>query len=390
MKLFVFETDATFWVKTFSKSWRIFVNAFQSATLEAHRLSNVPNVGNLEDADKCILHTFIASASSICKTPIAFLSLADVLEEGFVASQGLEEGFARQQTLDAFLLPNTQTLIVKDLTQDPHFKHHPWVIGPPYLQFYAGYALRTPTGQPVGYLAVLDTRSRRLLASQRKQLEYLVRQAEAYLSLLHDKIHIQRALQRYQTAVDCAQIGIWEATYDRSSIWLSPQMYRLLGFEPDDPSLDYPTLAECIHPEDRPTLTSAQRQFEETGELVHCLLRLAIRSQGYHWFAVRQTISYDAEHPNLIKRIGSVANIDGYQQSRLEFERFYAYQERLNNLSFDLGLSQEVFLQAGIEILCEYYGFTSGSVTRVQGGGYEILAVQNTAPLVGGQAILAG
>ena len=51
-------------------------------------------------------------------------------------------------------------LVVTDTQTDERFKDNPFVVGPPYLRFYAGMQLRTADGMAVGTLCAMDTKPR--------------------------------------------------------------------------------------------------------------------------------------------------------------------------------------------------------------------------------------
>lgn len=366
---------------------------FPSASFDAKRLATLKNkrIFQIKQFETAIFQSLVELVAEIGKAPLAFFSLLDGGQEHYLASRGIAfANLPRSQALGAYLSQESGILAVRDMAQDIRFEQHPWVVAAPHLRFYAGIPLISAEGLLVGSLAILDQRPRRLTAAQRKELEPVARQALECLGLWQEKRQAQRALQRYQSAVDTAGIGVWELGQDSDrEMWLSPQFYRLLGEESRPEELDFESLLARLHPEDIPKLKNAHQQLAATDARVHCILRLAVRNQGYHWFAVRGQAVRDS-FSREFKRMGVMVDIDKTQQVHLDFQRFHAFQERLYGLSYDLNLSQAEFLHSGLEVLCEYYGFSSSSVTRVQGGVYEILAVRKSMPLSGGQKVEAG
>ena len=72
-------------------------------------------------------------------------------------------------------------LIVEDALQDPRFAGHPLVQNEPHVRFYAGRAIRGPSGQPLGAICVMDTVARTLEETQRQILVRLTQVLEKEL-----------------------------------------------------------------------------------------------------------------------------------------------------------------------------------------------------------------
>ena len=64
-------------------------------------------------------------------------------------------------------------LVVNDTLADDRFRDNPFVVGPPYLRFYAGMQLRTADGTAVGTLCAMDTQPRAFSADDAKTLSDL-------------------------------------------------------------------------------------------------------------------------------------------------------------------------------------------------------------------------
>ncbi|WP_442853448.1 GAF domain-containing protein [Arthrobacter sp. L77] len=75
-------------------------------------------------------------------------------------------------------IESEDTLVVPDLLEDERFQNSPFVVGPPFIRFYAGVPLRGPGGWFVGSLCILDTEPRRLGPRELLQLRRLADQAE--------------------------------------------------------------------------------------------------------------------------------------------------------------------------------------------------------------------
>ena len=50
--------------------------------------------------------------------------------------------------------------MVPDALQDPRFEANAQVVGDPYIRFYAGYPIESPSGERIGALCVFDPEPR--------------------------------------------------------------------------------------------------------------------------------------------------------------------------------------------------------------------------------------
>lgn len=124
-------------------------------------------------------------ASSICKTPIALVSLVDMDRQWFKARVGIDA--AQTPRNIAFcshaILEPKQLLIVEDTSLDERFADNPLVLQQPKIRFYAGAPLITSKGHALGTLCVIDTKPRHINHKQQEMLRGLSRLVVAQLEL---------------------------------------------------------------------------------------------------------------------------------------------------------------------------------------------------------------
>ncbi|MFC6790973.1 GAF domain-containing protein [Methylobacterium komagatae] len=129
-------------------------------------------------------------ARRLCAAPVALVSLVDRDRQWFKARTGFP---ACETDLDRsvckFVLTEPGVLQIPDLTLDARTRANPLVTGEPHLRFYAGAPLRTPEGQVLGSLCVIDHAPRPggLTPNQVEDLELLARQ-------VMDQLVLRRAL----------------------------------------------------------------------------------------------------------------------------------------------------------------------------------------------------
>ncbi|HEY4153184.1 MAG TPA: GAF domain-containing protein [Pseudolysinimonas sp.] len=78
-------------------------------------------------------------------------------------------------------ISKSRLFVVEDAANDPRFVHHPWVVGPEHVRFYAGYPLEAPEGVRVGALCVVDTKPRRFSRAEASLLRDLALQVQDVL-----------------------------------------------------------------------------------------------------------------------------------------------------------------------------------------------------------------
>ncbi|WP_211784161.1 GAF domain-containing protein [Falsirhodobacter algicola] len=120
----------------------------------------------------------VAVARTLCRTPIALISLVHRDRQWFKARIGLDpEQTTLDQSVCAHALSETGLLVIPDMTADPRTRDNPLVTGPPGMRFYAGAPLWL-NGAALGTLCVIDTapRPEGLTPEQATALEALATQ----------------------------------------------------------------------------------------------------------------------------------------------------------------------------------------------------------------------
>ncbi len=126
----------------------------------------------------------IQAAALICGTPISLITLVDAKRQWFKAKLGIDVlETEREISFCQFALSEKRILIVEDADKDSRFQKNPLVTGPPFIKFYAGAPLQTPSGHILGTLCVIDTKSGKLEPAQIEALNALANSVVAYMEL---------------------------------------------------------------------------------------------------------------------------------------------------------------------------------------------------------------
>ena len=149
---------------------------------EYKRLRALQELGLLDTPAENALDSVVRQAASICKTPIALISLVDQDRQWFKARIGLAlQETPRSTSFCAHTILDTQLFEVMDARSDSRFADGPLVTGKSDIRFYAGMPLVTSDGLALGTLCVMDHERRVLSSKQRDALRDLATMVAALL-----------------------------------------------------------------------------------------------------------------------------------------------------------------------------------------------------------------
>ncbi|MEX2501597.1 MAG: sensor domain-containing diguanylate cyclase [Trueperaceae bacterium] len=130
-------------------------------TSEADRLAEVARYAIVDTDPEEAFDRFVRIATRVFDTAIGLVTIVGDHHQSFKACYGLDgRGTSREIRFCTHAIANDALLIVPDATADPRFRDNPLVTGSTGVRFYAGAPLRTPSGEVLGTLCVLDWRPR--------------------------------------------------------------------------------------------------------------------------------------------------------------------------------------------------------------------------------------
>ncbi len=126
-------------------------------------------------------------ASRLFDVPIVLVSLLERDRQFFKAHVGFGVcETSREVSFFAHAIMQNDILIIPDAAKDPRFAMNQLVLGPPFIRFYAGKPLATPTGEKIGTICLIDTKPRRKFsAADRRNLTDLA-------ALIMDRMELRR------------------------------------------------------------------------------------------------------------------------------------------------------------------------------------------------------
>lgn len=268
-------------------------SATDSVLASRPRLETLRNlVPDMADPD-ADFDPLTAIAALSFKAPIALVTLLDERDQWFKSATGTNQRSAPARTsFCAHVLdePDHGTLVVLDATADPRFSAQPFVVGEPFLRFYAGVPILLG-GQAVGTVCVFDVKPRKdVEPASLKQLHHLAELAASLLRLKHEsrqqalrEEETSREEQRHEMALDAANIGSWLWNIRTGEVSCNQAMARMFGMEPAA-KLQAKDIFAAIHPDDRMNALSRLRSAMAMGEEYDGLFRVA---NGGRWLLGR-------------------------------------------------------------------------------------------------------
>ncbi len=226
------------------------------------------------------------AAAQICNVPISAVSLVDETRQWFKARVGLDATeTSRSVSFCTHAMWQDSLYVVPDATLDPLFADNGLVTGDPKIRFYAGAAIRSPDGVPLGALCVISpiARPAGLTDEQAMVLRVLANQVEAQLKL-RQIVQAQRNIahrqaaeivsshdreERLLKALASADVGWWDWDVTADKVVANAEMGRMLGFSSDEVGrgVSMERFFANIHPGDRALLRDAIGDAVETGDM---------------------------------------------------------------------------------------------------------------------------
>ncbi len=161
--------------------------------------------------------------------------------------------------------------------------------------------------------------------------------AAAFTRDISMRIAAEERLRRSQAqlaeAQELAALGSWEWDIVSGEITWSPELYRILGFDPGK-SPTYEGYFEVIHPADRPRAEAATRETVATGRPLNHECR-AVRPDGVERVIHARGRAVKDGSGELVRLVGTVQDVTGLAQARQRLEQANRQNEALLSSAAD-------------------------------------------------------
>ena len=147
------------------------------AALQPYQVLGTPGQGVFND--------FVSVVAKLFDVPIALVSLVRADDVVFIGNEGMPEAtiVPREDSMCSVAILHEGPTVFEDIPAQPCTLVNPYVAQQQRLGFYAGQALRTPNGQPLGSLCVIDRKPRQLSPAEGQLLTQLGLVAQDLLTL---------------------------------------------------------------------------------------------------------------------------------------------------------------------------------------------------------------
>ena len=152
---------------------------------------------------------------------------------------------------------------------------------------------------------------------------------------IHEKKQAEEALKeseaRLQYALEATRDGLYDIDIPLERTFASTNYYRMLGFEPNEFSVNDGLWRKLLHPEDKDATIVAFEQYKSNNFPFYSLeYRLKCKGGDYKWFLDRgKAVEFD-ESGNAIRTIGTMTNIDERKRYEEDLQNAKAAAESAN------------------------------------------------------------
>lgn len=205
---------------------------------EQRRLEALAEYGLTADRPLASLDPVVQIAARAFGMPVAAVNMIGSNEVFFAAAAGLKGSGAdmrRDVSFCAHAIAQGEVLVVPDTTLDERFHDNPLVTGAAQFRFYAGVALLSASGAPIGALCVIDHKPRHdFTVDDGLHLRELAKMATDRLELRRVERAAAREMRTFDTYARNSPTAVAWFDSRRTVISWNASAASLFGYEIDE------------------------------------------------------------------------------------------------------------------------------------------------------------
>ena len=206
---------------------------------EQTRLQNLEALLLMNKQSEKEFNDLTSLASLICGTPISLVTLLTATRQVFISHHGLdltEAPIDQSFCTHAIKVPE-DFFTIEDARKDARFKKNPLVTGSLNIVFYAGIALVSNDGSPLGVLCVMDNKARKLDQKQMQAMRSLANQVVKLFELNKKCKELKEVSNdfeveshRLRNNISATQVGTWEWDIHNDKVIINERWAEILGY----------------------------------------------------------------------------------------------------------------------------------------------------------------
>ena len=208
-----------------------------------------------------------------------------------------------------------------------HFRDWLFCVGLAWLTWYVCGPLSLPSGgwSHYGFMLFMASLLSAMLFSvrirHRVQLELSRRELEQKAASLEvSNAALQETERRLNEAQEIAQVGSWQYILESKELWLSPEVYRILGVPPSEGPADWPACKDLVCPEDRDRVRGELLRLRKKEEQIEIEFEI-VRKAGDRKALFFRGHSSLGEASEVVRLSGTLQDVTDQKAQQLERER---------------------------------------------------------------------
>lgn len=163
---------------------------------EEQRLATLESLQIVHTLPEDAYERIVRRTSEFFRVPMCTISMVGRNNHWFKAKVGVDVDLvAREASFAEATFLQDDVFVVTDPCSHARFAHHPGVVGPPHIRFYAGVPLVIEGGHKIGTLSIADTRARHFDAAAQEALK-------DFGALVVDELHLRLRTMRLEAQLE--------------------------------------------------------------------------------------------------------------------------------------------------------------------------------------------